>query len=100
MRWTWPAVWVEERGGWWRLAVTLALLLGGAGLGVALSFAALPAGSRSALGNPADPATMKDLARLFAGLLPKVPALAGLFGGIRWVPHKPAGWGFTGWRPL
>ena len=100
MRWTWPTIWAGERGGWWRLTATLALLLGGAALGLMLSFAAVPAGSRGALGNPANPANMKELVRLFAGLLPKALALAGLLAGIRFVHHKPIRCVFTDGRPF
>ena|GEM_PF-2846448 len=82
------------------MVVTLVLLIGGASLGVVFSFAAVPADSRVALGNPANAASMKELARVFASLLPKALALAGLLVGIRFVHHKPVGCVFTDGRPF
>jgi membrane protease YdiL (CAAX protease family) len=82
------------------LTITLALVLVGVALGVVLSFMAVPASSRDALGNPGNPTTMMDLARLFAGLLPKLLALAGLLVGIRFVHHKPICCVFTDGRPF
>ena len=82
------------------MTITLALVLGGMALGVVLSFVAMPANSREALENPGNPATMMDLPRLFAGLLPKLLALAGLLVGIRYVHHKPIRCVFTDGRPF
>ncbi len=100
MKWSWSTVWDDERGGWWRLPTTLALLLAGAGLGVLLSFAAVPSASRGGAFNPANAATLKELARMFTSLLPKALALAGLLAGVRFVHHKPVGLVFTDGRPF
>jgi uncharacterized protein len=99
MKWSWPRVWGDERGGWWRLPTTLLLLIGGGVLGLALSFAVVPPGSRGAF-NPGNPANLKELARLCLGLAPKALALAGLLAGVRFVHHKPLGCVFTDGRPF
>ncbi len=100
MKWSWPTVWGDERGGWWRLPATLALLIMGAGLGLVLSFAAVPSAARGGAFNPANAATLKEIARVFTSLLPKALALAGLLVGIRLVHHKPVGCVFTDGRPF
>jgi membrane protease YdiL (CAAX protease family) len=82
------------------LAATLAVLLAGAGLGLALSFAAVPSASRDGAFNPANAATLKEIARVFTSLLPKALALAGLLAGIRFVHRKPVGCVFTDGRPF
>jgi len=68
-------------------------------LGLALSFAVVPAGSRGVF-NPANAASVNDLARIVVGLLPKALALAGLLAGIRFVHHKPMRCVFTDGRPF
>lgn len=100
MKWTWPRVWVDERGGWWRLTATLGLLIVGVGLGVLLSFAAVPSASRGGAFHPNNAATLKDISRVFTSLLPKALALAGLLAGIRFVHRKPMGCVFTDGRPF
>ena len=82
------------------MPATLALLLVGGGLGVALSFAAVPSASRGGPFNPANAATLKEIVRMFTSLLPKVLALAGLLVGIRFVHRKPVGCVFTDGRPF
>jgi membrane protease YdiL (CAAX protease family) len=97
MKWRWPTVWSGERGGWWRLPAALALFEAGAHLGGMLSSVAVPASSRGGF-NPNNPATMKEVMQTFAGLLPRLLALAGLLAAIRFVHHKPVGCVFTDGR--
>jgi membrane protease YdiL (CAAX protease family) len=72
--------------------------MAGAVLGLVLSFAAVPAASRGGAFNPANAATLKEIARVFTSLLPKALALVGLLAGIRFVHHKPLGCVFTDGR--
>ncbi len=99
MKWCWPTVWSRERGGWWRLPASLALLQAGAHLGGALSSAAAAAGLRGAF-NGNNPTTLKEVLQMFAGLLPRLLALTGLLAGIRFVHRKPVGCVFTDGRPF
>jgi membrane protease YdiL (CAAX protease family) len=82
------------------LPATLALLVVGAGLGLVLSFAVVPSASRGGAFNPANAATLKEIARVFTSLLPKALALAGLLAGIRFVHRKRLGCIFTDGRPF
>ncbi len=100
MKWCWPRLWSDERGGWWRVPVTFALLIAGAGVGLVLSFAAVPSVSRGGAFNPGNAATLKEIARVFTSLLPKALALAGLLAGIHFVHHKRVGCVFTDGRPF
>lgn len=82
------------------MTITLMLLVGGAALGLVLSFAAVPADLRRALGNPANAANLQELARVFFSLLPKALAMGGMLVGIRFVHHRPVGSVFTDGRPF
>jgi membrane protease YdiL (CAAX protease family) len=98
VNWLWPTVWHGERGGWWRLAITLVLWLAGLVLGILLMTAIM-----IALRGPLNgqPAFVQDLVKLLVG----VPAqhglmLAGCLIGIRFVHRRPIASVFTDGRPF
>ena len=99
MKWRWPTIWSGERGGWWRVLVTLVLLQAGLRLGGVLSSLLVPESSRGTF-NPINPATMKQAVQSFALLLPNLLALASLLAGIRFVHRKPVACVFTDGRPF
>jgi membrane protease YdiL (CAAX protease family) len=83
MKWTWAAIWDNERGGWWRLAVTLAVVL----LFLALEFFTGLAG-------------IIHLPPLLIGALARALALAGLLAAVRFVHRRPIRCVFTDGRPF
>jgi membrane protease YdiL (CAAX protease family) len=99
MNWGWPTVWRDERGGWWRLPATLALVIASSHWGTKLSFALVPASSRGAF-NANNPATLKQVVQMLACFLPQLIILATLLAGIRFVHRKPPGCVFTDGRPF
>lgn len=98
MRWTWPTIWIGERGGWWRLLVTSALYLGGVILGMVLFTAIMLGGLKDAMKN--EPAYLQEIMRLIGTVLITGLGLAGCLAGIRFLHHKPVACVFTDGRPF
>lgn len=98
MKWAWPTVWIGEQGGWWRLAVTLALYAGAVVLGMILFTAAMLSGLKDVLKN--EPACVQEIVSLVGTVLITGLGLAGCLIGVRFVHHKPAACVFTDGRPF
>ena len=96
MKWTWPTVWADERGGWWKLLTTLALVAGGVIVGIFLFYAALVVfgllKNESAYVRYIEVVMVVGIAFGFG--------LAGLLIGIRQVHNKPVACVFTDGRPF
>lgn len=98
MKWRWPTVWSEERGGWWRLPATLLLFVGGMLVGNALILLVASAGLNEALKH--QPLYLQQMVRPPAILIVSSLALAGCLAGVRFVHHKPLACVFTDGRPF
>jgi len=98
MKWAWPTIWIGEQGGWWRLAVTLALYVGAVVLGMILFTAAMLSGLKDVLNN--EPACVQEIVSLVGTVLITGLGLAGCLIGIRFVHHKPTACVFTDGRPF
>jgi membrane protease YdiL (CAAX protease family) len=98
MKWTWPTIWIGERGGWWRLLVTSALYVGGVVLGIFLYTAVMVGGLKDAIKN--QPGYVQEVAPLIATMLITGLGLAGCLVGIRFVHHKRVACVFTDGRPF
>lgn len=89
MDWHWAAQWREERGGWWRVPLTLALYGIGTVLGIALYTLANTHGLKDALKD--QPCYIQDIPALLATILITGLGLIGCLAGIRFVHGKPIG---------
>ncbi|MGO9003301.1 MAG: lysostaphin resistance A-like protein [Limisphaerales bacterium] len=98
MKWTWPTVWADERGGWWRVAVTLVLFALGCLLGNLLLLAACSAGLNDAMKNL--PLHVQEMARPIAIFFNASFGLVGCLIGVRFIHHKPVACVFTDGRPF
>jgi membrane protease YdiL (CAAX protease family) len=98
MRWLWPGMWANERGGWWRFLVTLAVYVIGAVLGMFLFTAIWIGGLKQAMSS--EPAYVQDVVRPLGTVLIGGLGLAGCLIGLRFVHHKPASSVFSDGRPF
>jgi membrane protease YdiL (CAAX protease family) len=98
MKWLWPKIWDDERGGWWRLVATITLFAGGVVLGIVLYTAAMVAGLKNAINN--EPAHIQEVMRLIGTVVITGTGLTGFLMGIRFVHHKSIGRIFTDGRPF
>jgi membrane protease YdiL (CAAX protease family) len=98
MKWIWPRIWADERGGWWRFVVTITLFAGSVVLGIVLFTAAMLGGLKNAINN--EPAHIQEVIQLIGTVLITGLGLAGLLIGIRFVHHKPIRCIFTDGRPF
>lgn len=98
MDWHWAAQWREERGGWWRLPLTLALYGIGTVLGIALYTLANTRGLKDALKD--QPSYIQDIPTLLATILIAGLGLIGCLVGIRFVHGKPIAAVVTDRRPF
>jgi uncharacterized protein len=96
MSWRWPAVWRDERGGWWRVPITLALYGAGVVLGIALYTQANVSGLKEALAR--QPAQVREIVSHLATVVITGLGLVGCLAGSRFVHHKPAACLFTDGR--
>lgn len=99
--WSWPNVWQGERGGWWRVPVTLAFCAAGVLLGILLFTGINLHGLKTALAE--QPPCIQSLASLGGTILITGLGLAGCLAGVRFVHRKPVACVFTdgrafGWR--
>lgn len=87
MKWTWPGVWEGERGGWWRVAVTMVLWYAGL-VGGMLLVTAIMIQLRGFLKN--EPEYVAQIVRLLVGgPVQHGLMLAGCLIGVRFVHRKP-----------
>jgi membrane protease YdiL (CAAX protease family) len=98
MKWIWPRIWHDERGGWWRFVVTITLFAGSVVLGIVLYTAAMLSGLKVAIKN--EPAYIQDVVQLIGTVLIAGLGLAGLLIGVRFVHHRPVRGIFTDGRPF
>lgn len=98
MPWTWPAIWQSERGGWWRVLLTLALYFTGAGLGIALYTVLNLKWLKSALAG--QPAHVQDIPPLLGTVVITGLGLLGCLAGVRFIHRKPSTQVFTDGRPF
>jgi uncharacterized protein len=98
MKWLWPKIWVDERGGWWRFALTIALYAGCFVLGMVVSTAVMLGGLKDAAKN--QPAYIQDLVQLIGTVLTAGLGIVGLLLGVRFVHHKPVCCVFTDGCPF
>ena len=98
MSWRWSMVWSDERGGWWRVPLTLVLYVIGVVLGMALYTQANISGLKAAMGS--HPAHVQEIVPLVATLLITGLGLGGCLIGVRFVHHKPIARLFTDGRPF
>jgi uncharacterized protein len=96
MAWIWPRIWADERGGWWRFAVTLTLYVASVLLGTVLFTAAMLGGLSDAIKN--EPAHVQQALQLIGTVLITGVGLAGLLACVRFVHHKPIRCVFTDGR--
>ena len=96
MSWRWPTVWRDERGGWWRVPLTLMLYVGGVVLGIALHTQANISGLKEAI--KSQPVHVQEIVPLIATILITGLGLVGCLVGIRFVHHKPLARVFTDGR--
>ena len=93
LRWAWPTVWADERGGWWKLLITLALVAGGAVVGTFSIFMLLYV--LKVFQHVKGQIFNLLLLGLVCGF-----GLVGLLLGIRQVHNKPIACIFTDGRPF
>jgi hypothetical protein len=98
MKWHWPKIWADERGGWWRFALTIALYVGCIVLGIVVFTAIMLGGLKDAVKN--EPTYIQDVVQLIGTVLIAGLGLAGLLLGVRFVHHKPVRSIFTDGRPF
>jgi membrane protease YdiL (CAAX protease family) len=91
-------MWGNERGGWWRFALTLTLYALGLVAGTFLFTVVWVGRFKQAVAN--EPAEIQDLARLLGTVLVTGLGLAGCLVGLRFVHHKPVSSVFTDGRPF
>ncbi len=96
MKWTWPEIWNGERGGWWRVLLTLSLTVAGLVAGMMLHTLISVGGLREAL--QSQPVYLQDLAALGATVMVTGLGLAGCLIGVRWVHRRPLRSVFTDGR--
>lgn len=94
--WQWPNIWLCERGGWWRVPVTLALCGAGVLLGMLLFTGIHLGGLRAALSDRPD--YIQDIAQLAGTMLVSGLGLAGCLAGVRFVHRKSPACVFTDGR--
>jgi membrane protease YdiL (CAAX protease family) len=98
MNWFWPTTWIGERGGWWRLIVTLGLYTIGVVLGMLLYTQANISGLKAATLN--QPPHVREIVALIATMVVTGCGLAGCLAGVRFVHRKPIACVFTDGRPF
>jgi membrane protease YdiL (CAAX protease family) len=96
MQWLWPQIWAGEHGGWWRVIVTIILLVGGILIGDILILALASAGLND--WGKYQPLYIEQMVRPFAVIAVSSLALAGFWVGMRFVHHKPIAYVFTDGR--
>lgn len=98
MKWSWPKIWADERGGWWRVALTLMLFVTGMLLGDLLILVSASAGLNDKMKHL--PLYFQQMVRPLAIFVASSFALAGCLSGVRFVHHKPVACVFTDGRPF
>ncbi len=96
MMWTWPTLWVDERKGWWRVAVTLALFVVGILLGNLLVSVAFSPGLNALMKTL--PLYVQQMVRPFAMIFIDSLGFVFFWIGLRFVHHKPVACVFTDGR--
>ena len=98
MKWLWPKLWDNERGGWWRVAVTVMLCIAGVLLGEGLLLAVASAGGNEALKHL--PPYFQQVVMRMGTIITSSLGLLGCMSGVHIVHHKPVARVFTDGRPF
>lgn len=96
MNWAWPSIWNQEKGGWWRGLITLALYIMGVVLGILVHTSISVNGLKEFMQDK--PAHLQDLVALMATFVVTGLGLAGCLIGIRFVHCQPIARVFTDGR--
>ena len=98
MKWLWPKIWAGEHGGWWRVIVTLSMLIGGMLIGDILLLAVASAGLND--WGKHQPLYIQQIVRPFAVIVVSGLALTSFWVGVRFVHRKSIACVFTDGRPF
>lgn len=98
MQWRWPAIWSAERGGYWRVPLTLFFFATATVLGIFLNTGLMLAGLRQFIERQTP--LFQDVLSLCGTVLIASLGLAGMFLGVRYVHHQPIGRLFSDGRPF